>query len=314
LWLIDGWDEVIPSGVIESIQTNAIADIEYLIAGTRPEASLLIVHDGMLHVNGFSEQGREAYIKKYFKNAPEDEGKVRNLLSLSPFLDDACKIPLMLNLVCFASPQLEGANFTMSQIYDTVTSELIERASHTQDKVRSQNKGRAPKLSLAKSKKITKKLKKLGYQHMNNQKVKHQDLGELKKTLLRVGILHFSNMYVEWNHKTFAEYFAALYCCSKKKPPVPSKISDIFLVFYCSKDQSETSLQILFQNITSSSAEYFFIVSKFERPCLVYALCFLECPDFLQDKMIKFGKSGRKVQEIVQGACMLTMNFLATSQ
>jgi serine/threonine protein kinase len=176
LWLMDGWDEIIPSGIIKNIQADEDPNVEWMIAGTRPEASLQLKCDGTLHVQRFSQEGREAYIKNYFKSAPENSKKVQSLLSLSPFLDDACKLPLMLNLLCFASPMLEGEDFTISQIYEVVMSELIERASSTQNLARS----KAPKISF-KPEKIT-KIDGARVSTHEQQKSKTQKFGRYKKS------------------------------------------------------------------------------------------------------------------------------------
>jgi ankyrin repeat protein len=282
LWLLDGWDEIskhVP-GVLKKIQENNEPRVQWMIAGTRPEAAMQIACDIKLDVVGFSKEGQHLYISRYFSKNPELAEKLPKLLDTNKYMKEVCSLPLMLNLVCFSLPKIKlGENLKFVEIYRKSLDQLIDRTVHSS--------------SFACTKKdLERCLENLAFQHQNHISVKTADLEN--HLALKVGVLHAKNGTIRWNHISFAEYFCAKYCVSEKLnyfESVPKNSNDLGQVFYSCLSKNTDYREFLQEQL------------KIENRNGFLQICCLECGEPFWNQLLAEAKDWR-VRWPIWEACL----------
>jgi ankyrin repeat protein len=295
LWLLDGWDEIQSTGVLKLIQEDREPRVQWLIVGTRPETAR-ISQSRILNVLGFSEEGRQKYISRYFSSEPEKSARLKTLVKQSHFLDDACTLPLFLNLVCFAFPRLEQSEMlNFSEIYDEVLDQLLMRTMNNHSKEHHKE-----------LQKMRDQFATLGFNFFQKKPIRAR---QLDSKLLKTGVLHSKDGIVHWNHVTFAEFYGAKYCVEKGSSPssdFQEHPSYLFFVFYCSLAQTKEAFQEFYNFISSKKQNFGF---NWKEVSLPLSLCCVDCGELFWEEMLESTKKCDLDQLCVLEACVMTGNL-----
>jgi ankyrin repeat protein len=179
--LSDGW----------SLQSPSLG-MDYFFEGS--ESVELTKLDKRLEVRGFKDdEGMQEFIRLFFGEFEAgltgaepviNDARVREVLQKSPLLREACKVPLMLTLICSIAPKL-NSSISLTQIYELAVESKLECYAKESNKDKS---------------KLHEALKLFAWESFKENK-KHVSLPKL------VG----DNAVYVWTHRTIQEYLAAEY-------------------------------------------------------------------------------------------------------
>jgi hypothetical protein len=205
LWLLDGWDEVQPTGALKLIRENIELRVKWLVCGTKPEGAMHIVCNTKVEIGGFSEIEKQKYVAHFFSVNGGLADRLAHVLQEKNYLNEICNLPLILKIVCTVFRKIEADpgksdDQKITEIYSKIFEYLMCRTIHAMDLTRKLEKT-IPKMENC--------LKFLGAQFLLKKATRKDDLSY--QMVQNLGVLHVKNRMIHWNHHSFAEFFGAKY-------------------------------------------------------------------------------------------------------
>ncbi len=237
LWLIDGWNEIVlRNGVIKDIRNGVHGTgVENMIACSRP-GQVMKSLNMKLAVHGFSTQGVDAFIDKFFAMRETQNIQAVRAALQNTWLKDACRLPLMLQFICMVPPSRSTELKRMTDIYRLVVVEMLKRSAELLQVSEEEKEAEVVRMRAH--------LQSLAWTCFRDNTClvlnDTMSMPDSWRSSLYSGLLTKETGGVDgssmdrrytWSHNTIQEYLAAEYLCNNDKPVLD--VTQVILCWWC---------------------------------------------------------------------------------